>query len=157
MTRLARTGLIFATLMGAATRAEAQGGSVASAAPTSSPAPSPPVRTVVLPAPPDSAVALCVDGTWVRLPGRSTDCGTHGGLKVAMPTRGVPPAPTASPAFRAVAPVAPLRAELQPPPGAIARCKDGTYVTGTLPADPCSANGGLAARLVPAAPAPRRP
>ena len=64
----------------------------------------------------------------------------------APPTSAPPPAPRANPAVQAATPRAALQSD-DPPAGATGRCKDGTWLTGTLPANPCGANGGLAVRI----------
>ena len=54
------------------------------------------------------------------------------------------PVPTAAPtSLAAAASMTPVPDAL-PPAGAIARCKDGTYLTGGTPATDCANNGGLA-------------
>lgn len=160
MTRLIRAAVISAGLVWCAPHVARAQAAPPVAPPATSPPPAPP--TVEIPArlrpPGDSDVALCVDGSWIKTPGVAADCGAHGGLKVAMPPRRTPPSAPAriqQPAFRTTA------VEQGPPPaGATARCKDGTYLFGALPVNPCSDRDGLAVRFpIPPPPptAPRRP
>lgn len=134
-----------ALVLGGAGAAHAQAAPIAPPGPPSSPPPPVPnsESTQTLRPTDDSAVALCVNGTWVLVPGTPDDCGERGGLKVAMPPR---TAPRTAPRATTAAPLIQPRNE-PAPPDATARCKDGTYLMGPLPAEPCAANGGLAARL----------
>ena len=65
-----------------------------------------------------------------------------------------PPAPARNPQPLAQASVV---APTAPPTDATAQCKDGTYLFGTLPAQPCADHGGLAARLPTKPPPPKKP
>lgn len=155
MTMLLRATMISAALVWCAPRA-ARAQATPVPPPASSPAPVAP-RVEVLPGsqPPDSnAVALCMDGSWIKTPGVVANCGTHGGLKVAMPAKRVPPpAPSAiaQPLFQAQA------VESAPPTNATGRCKDGTYVTGTIISNTCFDRGGLATSFPPPRTAPIKP
>jgi hypothetical protein len=123
--------------------------------------PAPP-KVVVPPSaqpPSDSAVALCNNGTWVMIPGTAADCGSRGGLRVAMVPHAKPPVKRTV----AVAPNVSAAVVQQPrPAGSTMRCKDGTYLSGTPSADRCSANGGTAVifgsqQATPTAPVQKRP
>lgn len=165
MTRFSRSWLAVAALaiVSAPALSVAQGAPGAPGAPQgaavqSKPATPPaPLTANPVPVPPDSAVALCMDNTFVKDPGTIADCGKHGGLRVAMPPHGNRVlAPKASPAFA----VRPAAANQAPPAGATLRCKDGTYLSGNTDAARCANNGGLAAILPaqsPSLPPPKRP
>lgn len=71
-----------------------------------------------------------------------------------IPVVAPPPPPKPGTEARAVSASASLRSD-EPPPGATARCRDGTFLSGALPADPCGDRGGLAVRITP--PPPLRP
>jgi hypothetical protein len=120
-------------------------------------APPAPIAASPAPIPPDGAVALCVDNTFVKDPGTVADCAKHGGLKVAMPSHAKTVARKANPTLAAGA----AAVSHAPPAGATMHCKDGTFLTGTPSKDRCANNGGLAAILpaptqTPSVPA-RRP
>ena len=70
-----------------------------------------------------------------------------------------PPPPVSSPAPAAARVVdSPAAFRLNDPPdGATARCKDGTWLFGAVPDVPCQANGGLAVRLPEPKPVVRPP
>ena len=131
-------------------------------APVSPPPPVPSTAPTAAPTPPDSAVALCMDGTWIKEPRTVADCTARGGLRVAMPPKlAPPPAPvSASAASRNV--IAAQRATLNTgiPAGATMHCKDDTYLFGAPAEFRCAQNGGVAAMMpanLPAPPPPRRP
>ena len=162
MTRRAPVGVAIAALfvmITAPSAARAQG------APAPRPVITPPppsAEAVAAPTPPDSAVALCMDGTWIKEPRTVADCTARGGLRVAMPPRlAPPPAPVAaSAASRNIiaAQSATLNAGI--PTGATMHCKDGTYLFGAPAESRCASNGGVAAILPvapPPPPPPRRP
>ncbi len=70
-----------------------------------------------------------------------------------------PPPPVSSPApaaARAVDSPAAFRSN-DPPDGATALCKDGTWLFGAVPVVPCQSNGGLVVRLPEPKPVPRPP
>ena len=73
-----------------------------------------------------------------------------------MPGRAAPPAPVARVTAQAAMQAAPAPAAA-PPAGATMRCKDGTFLSGAPDASRCDANGGLAAILPAARPAPPPP
>ena len=100
--------------------------------------------SVPLLTPPDSAVALCVDGTWIKEPGVAGDCASRGGLKVAMPLRQKPPVVnrTAPLLMRTVS-----DEQAPPPANATGRCKDGTFLTTPVADNSCADRGGLAVRF----------
>ena len=129
------------------------------------PAPATPPK-IVTPAsaqpPSDSAVALCMNGTFVKLPGTPADCASRGGLRVAMPRRGkAPPAPGTPEALAAVAArsssVRTVNASVAPPVGATARCKDASFVTIVPSPTMCDGHGGVSAMFPAAKPAPAAP
>jgi hypothetical protein len=134
--------------------------------PASAPVPPAPQK-VVTPAsalpPSDSAVALCMNGTFVKLPGTPADCTTRGGLRVTLALRiqTPPPAPGTPAAAAATAArslsVRTVNAAAAPPLGATARCKDATYVTTTPSPTVCDAHGGVAMIFPAAKPAPTVP
>ena len=68
--------------------------------------------------------------------------------------RPVPPPPSA--AIAASAPVANVNMNIAPPIGATARCKDGSYLTGTPSDERCAGRGGLVVLLPPARSVPSR-
>ena len=157
MTRRASVGIAVTAcaMMLVAPSARAQG------APAQRPAvipPPAPATALAAPTPPDSAVALCNDGSWIKLPRTAAECAARGGLKVAMPPRlAPPPAPVAaSEANRniIVTQTATLNAGI--PANATVQCKDGTFLFGAPSESRCAQNGGVAA-ILPVAPAPRRP
>jgi hypothetical protein len=117
--------------------------------PTTPPAP---LAANPAPIPSDSAVALCMDNTFVKDPGTVTDCAKHGGLRVAMPPHSKTVKRKTTPAFSVNA-----VAVSQTPAGSTMRCKDGTYLSGTASADRCAKNGGVAAIFSAQAPAPAPP
>ena len=129
--------------------------------PVVTPPPAPAAAIVAL-TPPDSAVALCMDGTWIKEPRTVADCTARGGLRVAMPPKAEPiPAPVAaSAASRNI--IAAQRATLNAgiPAGATMQCKDGTFLFGAPAESRCAQNGGVAAILPtnpPAPPSAKRP
>ena len=102
--------------------------------------------------PPDGAVALCKDGTWIREPGVVDDCAKFGGLGIATPPRPKPPevVRTAPRQIRAVV------VDPTPPANATGRCRDGTYLYGPIADTSCSDHDGLAVRF-PGHSTPPRP
>jgi len=106
--------------------------------------------------PPDGAVALCKDGTWIKEPGAAGDCARFGGLNVAMPPRPTPPpaVQAATVQFRSVVD------DQTPPANATGRCKDGTWLFAPPTQASCAEHGGSAVvfpvRTTPPPP-PRRP
>jgi hypothetical protein len=121
-----------------------------------------PIAAVTAPIPSDSAVALCMDGSWVKIPRTADDCTTRGGLRIAMPPRAIaPPAPiAASAANRNVITTQRATLNVGVPAGATMQCKDGTFLFGTPADSRCAQNGGVAAIMptpAPPPPAPRRP
>lgn len=102
--------------------------------------------------PPANAVALCGDGTFAGAD--TAPCASHRGVQMRLPHDLAPKTPRP----RVWAP--PLRAVRQeasaPPSSATARCKDGTYLYGSLPTDACADRGGVAVRITQKS-APRRP
>ena len=130
--------------------------------PVSPPPPAPSTAPTAAPMPPDSAVALCMDGSWIKTPRTAADCTARGGLRVAMPPKAEPiPAPVAaSAASRNI--IAAQRATLNVgiPAGATMQCKDGTFLFGAPDESRCAQSGGVAAMMpanLPAPPPPRRP
>jgi hypothetical protein len=117
--------------------------------------------------PSDSAVALCMNGTFVKLPGTASDCASQGGLRIALAShiKTPPPAPGTPAAAAAIAArssnVRAVSASVAPPIGATARCKDASFVTTTPSSTMCDGHGGVsvifpAAKATPTAPI-RRP
>jgi hypothetical protein len=130
--------------------------------PVTLPPPAPSTAPTAAPMPPDSAVALCMDGSWIKTPRTAADCTARGGLRVAMPPKAEPlPAPVAaSAASRNIiaAPRTTLNAGI--PAGATMQCKDGSFLFGSPSESRCSQNGGVAAffpAALPPPPPPRRP
>ncbi len=127
--------------------------------PSQRPAPAPvPLTANPAPVPPEGAVALCMDNTFVKDPGTVADCSKHGGLRAAMTPHGTKTITRKSNSTLGVTNAAVNQA---PPAGATMHCKDGTYLTGAPSKDRCANNGGLAAILpapvqTPSVPA-RRP
>lgn len=116
-------------------------------------APPAPRMAAPAPVPPEGAVALCVDNTFVKDPGTTADCAKHGGLKVAMPPHTKTVVRKTNPTL-GVTSAAIAKA---PPAGATMHCKDGTFLAGTPSKDRCANNGGLAAILPAPAQAPPAP
>ena len=170
MTRFSRTWLAVAAfaIAGTPAAAAAQIQPATKAAPPSAQAGAPTTQRMVTPpapltanpasVPSDSAVALCMDNSFVKDPGTVADCAKHGGLRVAMPPHGN------RVVARKAGPAVDLRAAAVnqlAPASATMRCKDGTYLTGAVAADRCANNGGVAT-IIPAAPPtppppPKRP
>lgn len=126
------------------------------APPTPMPAsPPPPASVAPVPvAPPENAVALCNDETFVLAPATVAACDARGGLKVAMPPRRVPPpAPGTVPAPMLMQ----VTPDATPPAGATMRCKDGTWLTGVPADNRCVERGGVATILPPARVTPPPP
>ncbi len=131
-----------------------------SAPPTPRVSPPPPAPVAAIPAvtPPDSAVALCMDGSWVKEPRTASDCAARGGLKVTMPPKPQAP-PTPGAANQSVIALQPALLRSAPPAGATMQCKDGTYLFGAPSESRCAQNGGVTVTYPAAAPPPppRRP
>jgi len=151
----------------------AQGGPQAARAPRDS---QPALRAPKSPSPPPSAVAPRQGA--VRQPGpTSADTGLKLMKRVSAPVDSVRPAPAPvtaldplrapriqapppAPAANATAKVTTTRASVtsdQPPAGATARCKDGTFLTTPADDNTCSDHGGLVVRFPQRQAPPQRP
>lgn len=159
---LARLTVAAALLALPALRAQAQDTPPRQLPPASPPPPAPEAVRVPVP-PPENAVALCNDQSFVLAPATPSACAARGGLKVVLPRRVAPatpaPAQPAQPAQQAQLQAAPAPSAT-PPTGATMRCNDGTWLTGPAAAARCDANGGLLVILpthTPPPPPARRP
>lgn len=103
------------------------------------PTPAEPVRAMTPGSPPPPVAAIAADAVEASPPPLE---------------RPVPPPPSA--AIAASAPVANVNMNIAPPIGATARCKDGSYLTGTPSDERCAGRGGLVVLLPPARSAPSR-
>jgi hypothetical protein len=165
MTTRAFNALVVAAMLatiGAPAAARAQDAPIPKSVVSTPPPPAPSTAPTAAPTPPDSAVALCMDGIWIKTPRTAADCTARGGLRVAMPPKAEPiPAPVAaSAASRNI--IAAQRATLNVgiPAGATMQCKDGTFLFGAPDESRCAQSGGVAAMMpanLPAPPPPRRP
>jgi Protein of unknown function (DUF3761) len=105
-----------------------------------------------------SATTTCKDGTTSTATGRGA-CSGHGGVQKAATTAAGAAAPAATAAPAAAAKAAPAAAKSSTasksapttrtaggidPPGATAKCKDGTYSKSQHRAGTCSSHGGVA-------------
>ena len=103
------------------------------------PTPAEPVRAMTPGSPPPPVAAIAADAVEASPPPLE---------------RQAPPPPAA--AIAASAPVLNININSTPPIGATARCKDGSYLTGTPSDERCAGRGGLVVLLPPARSGPSR-
>ena len=171
--RLAAAGGAFA-LAASAAALHAQAGPQLAKAPRDT---QPEVKRLVAPSPPPSSVAPRARAAAQVRAATAADSGPRPMKRVSPPVDSVrpapepvntldqsrapakappPPAPRANTAVQPVAARAALVSD-EPPQGATARCKDGTFLTTAVDATSCTDNGGLAVRILAARQLPKPP